>query len=514
MSDQPYDPMSGPPPSVPGSGPGQPDQVPPPLPQQAGYPQGGGPGSYPSAGQPAQGGYPQGVATPSSYQSAPGSYPSAGQPAQGGYPQGVATPSSYQSAPGSYPSAGQPAQGGYPQGVATPGSYPPASTGSPSYPPAGQGGYPPDSAASGYPAQPGYPDAYGSQGYPTQAGYSGSGGYGTPPQPPTKGGGKGKLFAIIGGALALVLIAVVIAFVVFKPGGAGPGTTNPTETQQPETAQGAVKGYLEALAAGDAEKALSFAEDQPSTNALLTNAFLKASVEKAPITAIEVDEGIGSDDNTSVSATYRIGTKSISHNYTAKKIGDQWKLDQVVATGSRPNSWGSQPVTINGTLLEGDVITLFPGRYTVGLKHNYVGFANGTLSIDSPSTTIRPTNMTPTLNATGRQTIITQSRQLLTKCLSLKEMAPNGCGFAVRMPAGVNPVTSTIRWARTTAQDPFSSATPRLDPSDAGVATMTLAITVKVTVTGTDGRQYVGNSGISRAIATVTPQKIQVMFQR
>lgn len=483
MSDRPYDPMSGPPPQGPGY-PGQPDPGAQGIPPQGGYPPQGQPGGYPPTGN-----------TPSSYQSAPGSYPSA---------------------PGSYPSAGQPDQSAvpastgspsYPPGPMSSPGYPPASSGSPSYPPQDQGAY----QAASYGSPSGYADPSG-QPYPTQAGYvggSGGGGYGAPPQQPQKGG-KGKLFAIIGGALALVLIAaVVIAFVVLKPGG-----SSPTDTQQPRTAQGAVQGYLEALAAGDAEKALSFAQEQPSSTTFLTNDFLKASIEKAPITEINVSEGTGSDSHTTVSATYRVGSKSVSEDFTAEKIGDEWKLDQVAATGTKPSSWGTLPVTINGMELKGDVITLFPGRYAVGLKNNFVGFANATLTVDGPSTSIRPYNMTPTLNATGRQTIITQSRQLLTKCLSLKQMAPNGCGFAVRMPAGVSAVPSTIRWSRTTAQDPFISANPQLDATDPGVATMTVGITVKVNVTGSDGRAYIGQSRISRVIATVNPDKIQVMFQR
>lgn len=476
MSDRPYDPQGGPP-----GGP---------------YNQGYGPSG---PGQPdpnAQG------------------FPPQGQPQQG-------APGSYGSAPGSYPSAGQPDQGGYPASTGSPG-YPPASSGSPSYPPTtGSPGYPPAGPGSpSYPPSaggPGYPDqGYGAQPYQTQAGYAGGGGgYGSPPPPQKSGGGKGKLFAIIGGALALlVIVGVVLALTVFKPGGETAGD-DPTETTKPQSASDAVKGYLEALAAGDAEKALTFAQTQPTETTFLTNEFLKAAVEKAAITDINVPEGSGTSSSYErVTATYRIGPKAVTQEYTANKIGDEWKLAQVAATGQKPTNWGSLPVTINGTALTGDVITLFPGLYTVGLDNKFVGFDNPQLAVDGPTTSVRAYNMTPALNATGKQTIITQARQLLARCLTIRQMAPAGCGFAVRMPAGVTPVTSTIRWSRTTTQDPFVSVTPRLDYNDPGVATMFVSIPVKVTVTGSDGRPYVGNSSITRSIATIKPDSMQVMFQR
>ncbi|BCI86920.1 hypothetical protein NIIDMKKI_21260 [Mycobacterium kansasii] len=70
------------------------------------------------------------------------------------------------------------------------------------------------------------------------------------------------------GAGGAVLVVVAIVLVITLAGRGGPGGGG--------SAGDAVKGYLQALARGDAEAALSYGADLPATKELLTDEVLKS----------------------------------------------------------------------------------------------------------------------------------------------------------------------------------------------------------------------------------------------
>ncbi|MGE5694739.1 MAG: hypothetical protein ACM4D3_05730, partial [Candidatus Sericytochromatia bacterium] len=55
-----------------------------------------------------------------------------------------------------------------------------------------------------------------------------------------------------------------------------------------DTPADAVRGYLEALARGDAEAALSYASDQPASKEFLTDEILQKQIDKWPISDIQI----------------------------------------------------------------------------------------------------------------------------------------------------------------------------------------------------------------------------------
>ena len=212
--------------------------------------------------------------------------------------------------------------------------------GGPQRPMPGQG----PGSGPGQPLSPyGYPQQPPPGGPPTGSGYSfgpfapdeqtaewqGStqpGPYGSPPsswdagpvQPAPQPKGKGKILIIIGAAALAVILMAVLAVVVAtrlgpaaNPGGttSTQGQTNPSQNTAPQQASrpsDAVAGYLQALAAGDAVAALSFAADPAPTGPLLTNEVLVESGDRAALTEIQVP--VVEDQNaTSVSATYTLG---------------------------------------------------------------------------------------------------------------------------------------------------------------------------------------------------------------
>lgn len=104
--------------------------------------------------------------------------------------------------PGPQQHPGQPGQWGPPQGAPQPGQW---------QQPQGQPGY--GAPQHGAPQHGQYPQ----QGYPGQQGYPPQGGYGAPQgwgQPPRKG--RGMLWAILGGGLALLLIGGAVLWFVLS----------------------------------------------------------------------------------------------------------------------------------------------------------------------------------------------------------------------------------------------------------------------------------------------------------
>src|SRR5215216_979612 len=149
------------------------------------------------------------------------------------------------------------------------------------------------------------PDPYGS---PPPGSYVPGPGEPTPPRR-----GRAKILIIIGAAALAVILMAVLAVVVATRNGLVGNTGSKTQRQQTQS-QGAapqnaprpsdaVMGYLQALAAGDAVAALSFAADPAPTGPLLTNEVLAKSSERADLSDIQVPD-VDDQNATSVSATY------------------------------------------------------------------------------------------------------------------------------------------------------------------------------------------------------------------
>src|SRR6187431_374977 len=215
----------------------------------------------------------------------------------------------------------QPSPYGYPQ-------QPPA--GYPRQPAAGS-----PSSASGYSFGPFAPEQQ-QTGWDSgfQSGRYGAprGAYGPGParQAPQQPKNRTKILIIIGAAaLAVILIAVVVIVLTRdKPsanpeGGQNPGgqQTNSQQSGAPQSTprpSDAVTAYLQALAAGDASAALSYAADPAPTGPLLTNEVLAESLSRTQLTGIDVP--VVDDQNVkSVSATYTLGSTAVKESFDVVK---------------------------------------------------------------------------------------------------------------------------------------------------------------------------------------------------
>lgn len=326
------------------------------------------------------------------------------------------------------------------------------------------------------------------------------------------------MFAILGGVAALVVIAIIAGFMIFKPGGGNP--TGPTGTSAPPSpaaakyASDAVSGYLKALAAGDAATALSYAQVDPADKTFLTNDVLKATQAKGAITDINVPEVTG-DSAYSVAATYKIGTRSVSDEIRVIKVGDSWKLREVTEEVDFGYARAETlPMLIGGIELKQDKVELFPGAYevTTGVENISYGTKN-VVTVEAPGKYTSTVDLQPTLTSAGQAAFIKAARAKLASCLKQKALRPTGCGFGLNAPTGVKINLSTLSWTVDSKGDPFASVRPRLDYEDPAIGKGSPFISIKGRAKGTNGTSYVGTTYITGMSADLTKDTISVTFE-
>lgn len=449
-----------------------------------------------------------------------------GGPPQGPYGQGGG------------PGSGGPAQGPYGQYPAGP--YGPG-TPNPMGPPPGQPGQPP----YGYPQQPpmsqptpggpGYsfgpyadpPDQQPPPGY----GPGGPGPYGPGqpvPAPPPPKKGRGKVL-IIGGVTALVLIVIgVVAAVLVRndptvttvpspntstSGSVPPTSAPPTSAPPAEKASDAVSGYLNALAAGDIAGALSYGADAVPDGPFLTAGVLAESMERAPLTTINVTP-VDDENATVVAATYKFGDTDVVENFEVIKVGDIWKLTRVVKTVELGLSRDpSVPMRINGVKVSGNTADLLPGSYafTTGLPFVSYG-SNNVVLVKSPSDYADVYSINARLSTAGKKAIRAAAKSSYRKCLRSNDARPKGCPFS-----WTNPVhkyrANAVKWAQRGSADPFDKS--KFNYGD-GEASVTVPLKVKLsgscTFDGGSGTCSGTVTGTAVAIGKVTGKSVKVRW--
>jgi hypothetical protein len=196
------------------------------------------------------------------------------------------------------------------------------------------------------------------------------------------------LIIIGAAALAVILFAViaVVAATRDRPiagSQAGASTAgqhaNPSQSTAPQNTprpSDAVAAYLQALAAGDATSALSYAADPAPSGPLLTNEVLAESRKLTPLTEIQVP--VIEDQNAkSVSATYTLGSSTVSESFDVVKVANAWKLSRAVKDLDLSFIVdGPVPLKINGVKVAQEAVAVLPGSYAFTSGLPYVGYGS------------------------------------------------------------------------------------------------------------------------------------------
>jgi hypothetical protein len=276
------------------------------------------------------------------------------------------------------------------------------------------------------------------------------------PTPPLKS--KSKTWIIVGAAALAVILMAVIAVVVATrdrseaQGGTGGQQTNSSQSGASRPSD-AVAAYLQALAAGDATTALSYAADPAPTGPLLTNEVLAASLERAPVTGIDVPV-VEDQSAKSVSATYTLGDSAVSETFDVAKVGDVWKISRAVK--DLDISFivdGSVPLKINGVKVSEDSVAVLPGSYAFTSGLRYVGYGSkNVLLVKSPYVEADTYQIQSELTKAGKKAVISATEKSFNSCLKERSLSPSNC--PQKFDSKYKYDKSTITWQQN-GDDPF-----------------------------------------------------------
>lgn len=236
----------------------------------------------------------------------------------------------------------------------------------------------------GGPAGPGGPNDFG--------GPAGPGG----PDGPKKGLSTGALIGIIGGGIALVVLLIiggVMATGWMSGSGSSSEATSSGEgksgggkteknSKKPQSAGEAVELFLNSVAEGDASTARKLAGGS-SSDELLTEEALAASLKVAPITniVIEEDDSDADDFESTVTASFNIGDTSVTRDFKVWNSSNTFEIWDALTSLSFYALDGLEPKVNGIEVSSSSSLKAFPGAYqvTLGIEH---------FELDSKSDTI------------------------------------------------------------------------------------------------------------------------------
>ncbi|BBX36053.1 hypothetical protein MMAG44476_03262 [Mycolicibacterium mageritense DSM 44476 = CIP 104973] len=236
---------------------------------------------------------------------------------------------------------------------------------------------------------------------------------------------KALIVTLIAGAAVLLVIVVVVAFVLIGRGGGGSS----------DSAGAAVQGYLEALANGDAEAALSYGADQPASKELLTDEILKQQIEKAPISNIRI---LGDDSKNAIGmgqvhVTANFGDQVSDATLMLKKHDGKWKLDSAAVrldyTTQSTISKGAETLTAFGKPVGTSVVYMFPGFVDWGSNNSNLKVDGKPLLLDAMATYSSSFTTMPKfeLSDSAHSSIVAAIKTILDDCARSRALSPPGC---------------------------------------------------------------------------------------
>lgn len=272
---------------------------------------------------------------------------------------------------------------------------------------------------------------------------------------------KALWITLAAGAAVVVVVAIVL---VVTLAGGGPGQGGAA------SAGDAVKGYLQALARGDAEAALSYGADQPANKQFLTNEILKKQITQWPISNIRIlsdDSGNGGLGMGRVHVVANFGDKNSDTTVYVKKDHGGWKLDTaaIKLDGQHFTTSGNaaaKTLTFFGKPVADSTVYVFPGWIDVGSTNPYLSVSAKPLLLDQLSL-MGGSWMTPEIALTdkGKTAVTDQFNAAMDQCRHSNLLAPPGCPMKLDSYSSYALVEGTVSWG-----EPNTSAVDfsRFDP--------------------------------------------------
>ena len=325
------------------------------------------------------------------------------------------------------------------------------------------------------------------------------------------------------------LIVLICVLVIALLGGGGgfaywwfamrDDTSQPVVAGQARFPQAAVRGYLQALAAGNSADALSFVNNAPVGNPFLTDAVLSVSLAANPITDIEAVKDSGSSKTApTVTATYKIGSQSVSADYTTVQVGKYYFL----AVGTQQVDLNDAIVygvdmSLNGVLVNSSysVAPLFPGTYQLAIGNSMLSMSSEPFVVTDPYATTTVSSATITLAPEAQSKLAAAAKSTLDGCMAEKKMLTS-CDFGfIGFDDYTTPDESTVKWTFLKGKSDFSNTKFQYKP-DVNITRVDAAISLQLQLSlrNTAGKgPYTGKVNITAVhIDFSDPDNLYVSF--
>jgi len=337
--------------------------------------------------------------------------------------------------------------------------------------------------------------------------------YGIPGPPPQKPATNKLWLYILIGVLVLALLGFGIYWVAFHDKGT-PHT--PPETGGPAaTPELAVQGYLEALAAGDAEKALAFSASRPSDTTFLTDAVLAKSQALGAISDIQVTPP---EPYYPVTATYSIGTQKVNAKYYVQEYGKDYLIKDAAESINLTSAYkAGLGMHINGISLDGmqlDNVYLFPGTYQITTTNPLVIVSPDTFVVESTKS-YTSVHTDPTLSVDAQPILQKAAQDALDACLTEKALRTS-CGFGMDgLRGNATPNLDTLAWSVTAGSSDLSQVSFQFATYNSTTAARgSLSLTIRADIQDTDGKAYYGNDYVYSVVVDFKDlNNLQVTFK-
>lgn len=245
-------------------------------------------------------------------------------------------------------------------------------------------------------------------------------------------------------AVVVALVVVVVAFMIPALSGGGPGASE--ETDEAASPSEFVERYLHALADGDADAALDYVALGLAEGETLNDEMLAASLERGPITDIDVGEAEEiADDEVEVPVSFRIGDTAVSQDI-AVSIGLSGDLAILSGTQTIPtDEFAGMGLTVNGIPVEGE-LTLFPGTYEFAVANTNFTIERGEpVVVASGHESDRYEGLRPVLTDAATATYRSLVVASLQECAAMKTLTtPCGDDVIDSGENGPTPVDGTV----------------------------------------------------------------------
>lgn len=242
---------------------------------------------------------------------------------------------------------------------------------------------------------------------------------------------------------ACVVAAVVLVAVIASVSGGDTGS-NSSEAATPADA---ARGYLEALARGDANAALAFGLSEPGSRELLTDDILEQQISRAPITDINIlDDGspVGAYARIHVSAKF--GAQISDTQLSMRKTDDGWKLNNAAVKLDLSSLQGANKALQYLTVFDRPTtspVYVFPGWVDYGSSNPNLAFEVGESLLNQLEMFTLFSSVQAQLSPDAQTTINSTLSDDLAKCTSSSRLAPPGCPLRLNQP---NLVDGTLQW--------------------------------------------------------------------